>query len=88
MTAIMGITWVFGYLLLVSSDPVYVHVMSWIFATLNTLQVCCLNISITQCEALAAVCFKIAFGERVLEHQMNRSVNQLSLICLVLLISV
>nr|XP_026689970.1 fibrillin-2-like isoform X3 [Ciona intestinalis] len=38
MTSIMGLTWVFGYLLLLSDNEAYLTAMSWIFALFNTLQ--------------------------------------------------
>lgn len=39
MTAIMGLTWLFGFFLLVSDDVLYVTILSWLFAITNTLQV-------------------------------------------------
>nr|XP_026692270.1 adhesion G-protein coupled receptor G2-like [Ciona intestinalis] len=38
MTSLMGVTWVFGYLLVISTDVIYVTVFSWLFALSNTLQ--------------------------------------------------
>uniref|UniRef100_H2Z7W8 G-protein coupled receptors family 2 profile 2 domain-containing protein n=1 Tax=Ciona savignyi TaxID=51511 RepID=H2Z7W8_CIOSA len=38
MTSIMGLTWVFGYLLLLSDNQAYLTAMSWLFALFNSLQ--------------------------------------------------
>uniref|UniRef100_F6V149 G-protein coupled receptors family 2 profile 2 domain-containing protein n=1 Tax=Ciona intestinalis TaxID=7719 RepID=F6V149_CIOIN len=37
MTSLMGLTWVLGYFILISTDVVYVTVFSWLFALFNTL---------------------------------------------------
>ncbi|XP_078490562.1 LOW QUALITY PROTEIN: adhesion G-protein coupled receptor G7-like [Ciona intestinalis] len=38
MTSLMGLTWVLGYFILISTDVIYVTVFSWLFALFNTLQ--------------------------------------------------
>ncbi|XP_076803112.1 adhesion G protein-coupled receptor E5-like [Clavelina lepadiformis] len=38
MSVFMGVTWVFGYLVLISNDYLYLRITSWIFAILNSLQ--------------------------------------------------
>ena len=35
----MGLTWIFGYIMLISPDPTFLTVFSWIFAITNTTQV-------------------------------------------------
>jgi len=39
MTALMGITWIFGFLLLIPSYGLYTSFMSWLFAVCNSTQV-------------------------------------------------
>jgi len=37
----MGLSWVFGYSLLVSTDELFFRIMSWVFALATTIQVKC-----------------------------------------------
>ncbi|XP_078481377.1 adhesion G-protein coupled receptor G2-like [Ciona intestinalis] len=38
MSTILGISWVFGYFMLLSDDPIYMSVFNWLFAVTTTLQ--------------------------------------------------
>lgn len=40
MATTLGLTWIFGYMMLISPDKVYRNVMAWIFTITTVLQVC------------------------------------------------
>lgn len=37
--AMMGVTWVFGYFMLITNDVIYQSIMAWLFTILNSTQV-------------------------------------------------
>ena len=39
LSVTLGLTWIFGFLMLISTDPTYRNIMSWLFSVINTLQV-------------------------------------------------
>jgi len=40
LSATLGLTWIFGFLMLFSTDETYNKVMAWLFTISNTFQVC------------------------------------------------